>query len=81
LQLEEEASAVQSKIVTLPAHLQQDLNRLMQNKQEIKAERQKLFELKREKNRQKELHENFIQRQEKCVAKLKDISALCEHLR
>jgi septal ring factor EnvC (AmiA/AmiB activator) len=81
LQLEEEACELKSKIVTVPADLEADLHRLRDKKQELKAERQRLLELKQEKNRQKELHENFLQKQEKCIARLKDITALCDRLK
>jgi hypothetical protein len=59
LQLQEKAPEAQSRIVTLPADLQADMNRLRENKQEIKAERQKLLQLKQEKNRQ-ELYEILL---------------------
>ena len=65
----------------MPAHSEADLNRMRQKKQEVKAEKLKVLELKKEKNRQKELNENVVHWQEKCAAKLKDVGDLCERLK
>jgi len=81
LQLKEEASKLRGQIVTLPAHSEADLNRLREKRQEVKAEKLRLLELKKEKNRQKELNENVVQWQEKCLAKLKEIGDLCERIK
>jgi hypothetical protein len=81
LQLEEEASKLRGQIVTLPAHLETDLNRMREKKQEVKAEKLKVLELKKEKNRQKELNESVVHWQEKCATKLKDVGDLCERLK
>jgi Asp-tRNA(Asn)/Glu-tRNA(Gln) amidotransferase C subunit len=81
LQLEEEVSKLRGQIVNLPAHSEADLNRIREKKQEVKTEKQKLLELKKEKNRQKVLYENVVQWQEKCATKLKDIGDLCERLK
>jgi hypothetical protein len=81
LQLEEEVSKLRGQIVTLPAHSEADLNRMQEKKQEVKEEKQKILELKKEKNRQKELNENVVQWQEKCAAKLKEVGDLCERLK
>jgi hypothetical protein len=78
LQLEEEASKQRGQIVTLPAHSEADLNHMREKKQEVKAEEQKVLELKKEKNRQKELNENVVHWQEKRAAKLKDVGDLYE---
>lgn len=65
----------------MPAHSEADLIRMREKKQEVKAEKQDLLELKKEKNRQKELNENVVHWQEKCAAKLKDVGDLCERLK
>jgi hypothetical protein len=54
---------------------------MREKKQEVKAEKLKVLELKKEKNRQKELNENVVQWQEKSAAKLKDVGDLCERLK
>jgi hypothetical protein len=81
LQLEEEATKLRGQIVTVPAHAEADLNRMREKKQEVKTEKLKVLELKKEKNRQKGLNENVVQWQEKCAAKLKDVGDLCERLK
>jgi len=68
-------------MVILPAQSEADLKRMQGKKQEVKAEKQKVLELKKEKNRQKEMYENFVHWQEKCAAKLKDVGDLCERLK
>jgi hypothetical protein len=81
LQLEEEASKLRGQIFTLPAHSEADLNCIREKKQEVKTEKHKVFELKKEKNRQKELNENVLHWQEKCAAELKDVGDLHDRLK
>jgi hypothetical protein len=81
LQLEEEATKLRDQIIPPPAHSEADLNNMREKKQEVKAEKQKVLELKKEKNRQKELNENVVQWQEKRAAMLKDVGDLCECLK
>jgi hypothetical protein len=77
MKLEEEASKLRGQIVTLPAHSEADMNRLRETKQEVRAEKQRVLDLKQEKGRQKELQENFVRWQEKCAARMKAIADLC----
>jgi hypothetical protein len=81
LQLEEEASGLRGQIVTLPAHSEADLHCQQVKKLEVIAEKQRLWELKQEKSRLKELNENVVHWQEKRAAMLKDAFALCEQLK
>jgi hypothetical protein len=76
LQLEAEASKLQSQIVKSPVHLEAELNRLQEEKRKSESEKQQLAQVMQEKSRQKDLYEKFSRMQEECEVKLKDILTL-----